>query len=685
MRPIPLLTAAGISIAVIAGVVLALWSFGTSVAEREPFSTLEYVPRDVDLYVAINTEPATEQWIALADILDRLEVEDPVHRAWDDLLAEAGLKWDDDIVSQLGDEGYIAITDFDAIADGEGTRGGVAVFQLRNPDHARDIFLKHVPDLLEDEDIDMEEVEYEGVTIYLAPTDAPFSGRAFETESFSEGAGTSDDSSYEEIEVDGDSLEINIGADDEATPEFAAATAFVGDVIIVGLSQADVEGVIDVVQGRAANVTQNPRFTELQSRQVEDFLVWGYVDLASAWEALDGYIEDNIDEDDDAEQFTGLLDTARETADRVTFSLSSRKDGFVFDVNVLHAPGVTPDAIFSRVFDTHYAGRVPDDTLLFAAGYDLYGQAWQPVYEAIAEIDLSVADPYCSGLGVASPFGVPGVDSSSGFENSLDEFYDENGDFDVEAYDAYNAELEARFTLPDGSFDDDAYSDYLQSQYDAECEEKSQTLAEAIAEFEQDVGFDLEDDLLSLMTGEFAVSLDASNFDAETPDFDILGLVDVTDPARATRSMELLADYFVEQEGFELNGSDDAGVHRLQPEDEEEELAWVVRENSLVVGYPYSAVAEYAIETSGERTLAENADWRRTMELLPAEKTFVLYVNVADLLTEVRRIDDVEDDFSDATNGEVSLEDLAPIRSIGVATSNVDGGVSMRAVVFVND
>ena len=69
MRSLAPVAAVGTSAAIIGAVVLFLWVLGSSVVQREQFSTLELAPRDVDFYLALNTEPASSQWIAFANLL----------------------------------------------------------------------------------------------------------------------------------------------------------------------------------------------------------------------------------------------------------------------------------------------------------------------------------------------------------------------------------------------------------------------------------------------------------------------------------------------------------------------------------------------------------------------------------------------------------------------------------------
>src|SRR3990172_4087947 len=133
MRSRLLLAVAGVSAAVMSGVVFALWVLGSSSAAREPFSSMALVPRDVEFYVALNTAPSSSQWMAFSDLLDTMKVEDPLRDAWDEALSEQDLSWDKDIVSLLGGEAFFAITDFDALNDWHGV---VGAFQLRDREKA---------------------------------------------------------------------------------------------------------------------------------------------------------------------------------------------------------------------------------------------------------------------------------------------------------------------------------------------------------------------------------------------------------------------------------------------------------------------------------------------------------------------------------------------------------------------
>jgi len=240
-----------ISLPVIAAVVAALWVLGSSSGQRDKFSSLEIAPHDVDLYMAINTDPASSQWLAVNGVLDTVNATNPILDAIDKALEEFDLEWERDFVPLAGDEGFFAVTDLDALENGG---GWVMAFQLRDTGRAEEIFLDIAAQSEEDNGEVLREEEYEGETVYY----------------------------FESAFV-------------EAAPS-GGALAFVEDVSIIGFSRDDVEGVIDVVQGRADSAGNNERLQEMRRRQGDDFLLWAYTDLGRLWD----FVEETVKNEPDA-------------------------------------------------------------------------------------------------------------------------------------------------------------------------------------------------------------------------------------------------------------------------------------------------------------------------------------------------------------------------------------------------
>lgn len=545
-----------ISLPVIAAVVAALWVLGSSSGQRDKFSSLEIAPHDVDLYMAINTDPASSQWLAVNGVLDTVNATNPILDAIDKALEEFDLEWERDFVPLAGDEGFFAVTDLDALENGG---GWVMAFQLRDTGRAEEIFLDIAAQSEEDNGEVLREEEYEGETVYY----------------------------FESAFV-------------EAAPS-GGALAFVEDVSIIGFSRDDVEGVIDVVRGRADSAGNNERLQEMRRRQGDDFLLWAYTDLGRLWDFVEETVKNEPDAPFDAAE---LLAKARGQADRMSVAVSARRDAFVLDASVLRAPDAEEEQSLARVFDSRFAGTVPVDTMFFAAGYDLFNGTYVPLRDAISETPIESAD--------------------------------------------------------------------------------QQTVEEAINDLEQEIGLNFEEDLLGLLTGEFAVAFNASDFDAEVPGFDMLALFDVSDPERMERSMLKLGDYFEGQELLAMRSSGREGVYAWEPYDGGgDAVAWTVSAGRLAIGFPESGVEKFL---EGARpSLADSADWQGTMDLLPDDKTSVVYVSISRLLEEVRRTEGAEDGLRDATDGDLTFDDLMRIRSVGMATTSLEDGQAFSIAVLVRE
>lgn len=798
------------SVLIVAIVVILLWMAGSASGDRARFSSLEIAPEQADIFLAINTDPTSPQWLAVNGSLDAINAKDPIRRAIDEALAEVNLDWEEDILPVAGDEAFFSVPDISKAGD-EG--GFVAGFRIRDTSKAGEVF-DELRARAEEDGEEFTEEEYEGVTIY-----------------YTEG---------------GDSL---VGSD-------AGAVALFEDVLAVGASPDDVQGVIDVVQGRSPSAEGNERLQEFREAQKEDFLTWGYADLGNMWDTLeeglatglgsdggfggfesdappmvtpapipapetdfripsfdaDYRVEDgalhvteritvdfgdtpkhgifrdistrvtydflydadvtiefvSVTRDGAPEQFeetavggdyhqvkigdpdatisgqhtyeiqylatgaviptevtdpepfepesfyeivwnvTGdgwgvpieaasatvtipdtflsanctvepdpipvagfnrcldtqeglqtirfesdgpvepgsglafyvkgagrisapppalvpndlfpdiseqpeeptfpidfnseeLIDELRGTYDRVGFSVSATGDRFALDLTVLHAPGFDPKYPTepTQVFDSHFAGSVPADTMFFFAGYDIYGQA-------------------------------------KGLSDYLDKFG------------------------PPGSQEGDDF----------------------LGDFEDTTGLDLVEDVLSLLTGEYAVAGNVSDFEDEPPDFTVLGLMDVNDAVKAQDSLDAVGEFLEDEGVVSIEDSGDIQRWEFLEDAEIEGVGVTIDGNALIAGYPEGAVQDYV--DGFDNSLADTEDWKRTLGLLPQDTTSIGFISLARIFEELRETE-AEESFNESTNGELTLEDLGAIRSVAFATTFRDNGFGMHLVLFMED
>jgi hypothetical protein len=347
-----------LSASVIALVVMVLWAMGSAQDDRGRFSSLEYAPANVEILVAINTEPTSRQWIAFEDILRTLCLEEDVRSFLDEALAELGLEWERDIVPLARDEGYIAFSDTENLGF---DNAWVAAFQLTNSARAEEILLQAAAQ----QEIELLTTEVAGQKAYYAeeaPADWPFE--------------------------DGDDP---FGEDGFQPPADLneTAVAFVSGLMILGPHPEALEQVIGVVDGTAPSALSNERLIEMRNRQGEGFILWGYVDVQAIWDL----VVDALPSEEDAEYPEGwdpesLLEEARESTGAVSFSLSARSDGFVFDFTTLYPEDYEPPYGQFKRSRLELAGLVPEDTMFFFSGADLYNGVFLPVMELLGDVEF---------------------------------------------------------------------------------------------------------------------------------------------------------------------------------------------------------------------------------------------------------------------------------------------------------
>lgn len=679
------------SIVVIAGVVAALWVLGSASGGRTMFSSLEVAPGQADVFFAINTDPTSPQWLAVNRSLDNINAKDPIRKAIDEALADVNLEWDRDIAPVAGDEAFYSIPDITEFGPDGGWDAGIL---LSDAGHAREVF-----DELRarDDSPPMTEEDYNGVTIYTTevstPLDIGSSGSASdcirivassdspttttepcadEGDSFYEyepvfdcgGFGFRADGTLDEEAYGGEPCENEeqyclwngfVPTGDDAAPYDTApcegtssycggygllpiatpapdglpcgddfgylfgepyfddgpifdpveltpstsAIAFVNSVLALGATADDVKAVIDVVQGRAESANSNERLLEFREHQKEDFLVWGYADLADVWkEAGDtlsgtGY-STGVDTQD-------LFDQMRATYDRVGFSLSSMNEGFAFDLTVVHSPDFDENNAFepTNVYDPAIAEILPADTMFYLSAFDIYNQSWLPGKAQWEGLDF-------------------------GEEGSLKDILDRVRD---------------------------------------------------------DTGVDLESDVLALLTGELAIAANVN--DLEDFDVSVFGIADVNSEEQAEGTMRRFGDYLEDEDIIAAGAEGDIQIWNAV--EDVPTIGWYVDNGRVVIGHPDAAAIDLHSAASAAPSLADTDDWKRTIELLPEDKTLFGYLSIARILEEIRQTDGAAEGFEDSSDGEVTLDDLGPIRSVGIAGTSRDDGFGVHVVLFMKD
>jgi hypothetical protein len=913
-------------------VVLVLWSLGSASGERDRFSSLEIAPRDADVFVAINTDPTSPQWLAVNDSLGMVNARDPIRRAIDEALAEVNLDWEEDILPIAGDEAFFSAPKLFA-DEGEGSY--VAGFRIRDTGKAHEVF-EGLRARAEDEGQTFEIEEYEGVEIYYSQKPDLDGDPATESDCEVDDQGVilcdgqvpipeephlkcveaaielgGEDRAPEECraffvcqdyaglqaeadptDTDGDGrtdaceeadrmkreweLSVEQGvpyqdcvdvedAGDPACEEITTLAASTGavalfaDVLAVGAGPDDVKAVIDVVQGRAPSAVVNERLQEFREGQKEDFLMWGYADLAPVWDMAEAALPEEVGTggtgpeleetqpppvapsdlpepdtdltinsfDADYRVENGTLHvTERITVDfgenarqhffryipaKVTYDfltdvsvkvevLSVLRNGAPEQFSVLGFPLHTriqteaEGAMISgqQTYELQYLVRgalvnVEDedsDLPFYDIAWNVTGDNWGvPLGQVTATFTLPEGSDLGSIYCYVGDYPLPGLQANctttqegipifhfasngpiepgssmalfvnvageSGAQDATlipnDSFsFDDTGlsgsgqpedDFSLpfdtreifdEARGAYDRvgfsisstsdgfaldltvlhapgyERDGYIAAPTKVFDShfadnvpadtmffyagyDAYGQYwhpMREYMETADSTDGSLLDDFLGEFTADTGLDFEEDILSLLTGEYAVAGDVSNLDQDTPDFSILAMVDVADADRAQRSLDELGEYLTGESVIEIRDRDGLQLWTF-PDSVAEPVGLAVEGDTLLAGYPGSAVEDAV--AGFDDSLSGTDDWKRTMATLPPDTTSVGFVSIQRILEEVRKLPDAESNFEESTDGEMTLDDLTPIRSIGYASTSRDNGFGLHLVLFMED
>ena len=205
------------------------------------------------------------------------------------------------------------------------------------------------------------------------------------------------------------------------------------------------------------------------------------------------------------------------------------------------------------------------------------------------------------------------------------------------------------------------------------------SIDDILGRIRDETGVDLDSDVFALLTGELAVAGNVTNFD--DPDVSAFGIADVNNDGAARDTMRRFEDFLTGEDM--ITADTDGDAHIWTSVEDGETVAWKVKNGRLIAGFPDDAIDDIGDGTGP--SLADTDDWKRTIELLPQDKTFFGYLSITRILEEIRKTDGAEDTFDESTGGDVTLDDLEPIRSIGMSGTSREDGFGVHFVLFMKD
>lgn len=207
------------AVAVAGAIVAAAILFTSSKASDVNLTTASLVPADAGVYVALNTDLSSSQWVSTFKLVEKLGADDPEGELKDGA-EESGFDWEDDVAPFLGGNAAVYIRGLDV--DSISAQGAVI---LRAKDPGR------VMEILEEQAGVVDEDEYSGVEYLL------------------------------------------LGLDGYA--------ARLGDHVVIAIDRSSLEEVIDVHQGKAPALAGVEEFKKLRDELTGNFLGFVYVSADS--------------------------------------------------------------------------------------------------------------------------------------------------------------------------------------------------------------------------------------------------------------------------------------------------------------------------------------------------------------------------------------------------------------------
>lgn len=285
----------------------------------------DLMPADTVFFASVNPDvQGLAGFKHLADVYGGIpEVKDALDELSEEMEDELNISFEDDVMSWLGPEVAVAVTNIDALIEGDEPMVTIAA-ATRNI-KASDAFLEKLREHLEDQDYDVEKETYNDVAYYV-----------------------------QEVEYDWE------------TPMIFGT---VEKLVILTTDEEAMQDVIDVAQGKADALAQNERYTELVNTLPDDAVAYTFFDMENVAEA----ILENL-------EYEGIY-LPRETSDQlealqtVGLALSLDEEGIQFDVAV----ALDPDALSTEMLENLEARasahrilkRIPDDALGFSSGQNL--------------------------------------------------------------------------------------------------------------------------------------------------------------------------------------------------------------------------------------------------------------------------------------------------------------------------
>jgi hypothetical protein len=332
---IPLGLLVGAALLVALGVAGALWAQGGGSAG----DTAKLVPADAALYLTVNTDAASRQWVQMAQLLDRLKLAGPLKEARSSGLAFADLDWADDVAPFLGGEATVAVTG----VSGD-TPQAVVILSTSNGDRAWKTATRALDRLSEDSRQGPDLRSYRGAEI-----------RTYRLEGMPVGLSVAHKDRY----------------------------------LIFATGPQGAQTVLDLAAGEGRPLSGSERFRTARAAVTADPLLFVYVNPSALGEAAEGFASMLLPMGSFGSPRQALRQAGMENA-AFAFAASAERTGLRFEWQTVGIDaGKMPLAMSTAPDESRFAHRAPADTLLFLSG----ASPWSIYQGILTMIDRLAEDP----------------------------------------------------------------------------------------------------------------------------------------------------------------------------------------------------------------------------------------------------------------------------------------------------
>jgi len=514
------------------------------------------------------------------------------------VLATPGAREDDEAVeeafgeafatplAELGDEGY----------------GLAMVLEPSDLDQAWNYVERQMADAAAQAGTDVEEIDYDGTTILVAPIpemhgggmamagidDAfgmatPAAGDAGTTEDELDAMGGVEEDADEtvggeptEAEFGGDGTPVadeglGLGLESESIEfegpsEIAAARA--GDFIVAAATADDLEPLIDAATGDAPSLAESDDLAAVRAElDTDEQLLFGYFDGPSLWENLGEEVTDRLDDLNALYGYGPEWAAYREAHEGIV--VWADDPGLRVDTVILRTDGEPLPELVPDAEEVDFAERVPANTIVYTAG--TFAE------EALDALAASIAQSINQGM--AGEMAEP---------QTIEEIF-------------------AMFT-----------PEYQEAQ---------------LAEAENVLGFNLRDDFTDLLSGEYGLGIGAPQMGGSAFGIDLIVALGTTDPDALSETVQRIAR--------QVEG---AAGGALSARQEGEDTVYVIQDPNAtgvpafefgVVDDEFLAGTDTGIESYQQgpaEPLADDEQFETVMGLLPEDGYQEAYVNLGQII-----------------------------------------------------